>query len=457
MFIKKYYISIISKKNSFLRSDFIFVLFLIPICFFLSIFIPPLKSPDEHDHIKRAYLLSKGVLVLDHQQGKSSGGKIDTGLLKYLNSFPPYQDKLSLKDIASFSDIKWSKERVYDIAPGTGYYFPIIYLPQALGLLLGEVLNFSIDFSYKLSRAFAIISSLLLLFIAFKLHPSNPVILALLAMPMTIFQLSSASLDGIATSLAIFSISSFLHLSKFGNISNSSVQYTFPLAIAILASSRIHTLPLITLLVANYFNTKQKRSIFLSLLVCFFVFGWTLYAIKTTVDLRVIIGAPPSKIILFYLQNPFQFFSVLWATVNNLLNFYIKSFIGILGWLDVPFKKEQYNFFKLLISMVVLITFSFKRKMKRNPHFLLLLILSIISVLFIFFALLVTWSSHPALIISGVQGRYFLIPSIVLAYGIFEKLEEISASRRIGANFLVFFLLIYSLHSSIKVLIDRYY
>lgn len=55
--------------------------------FFLSSVIPPLMSPDEPNHIERAYLLEKGVVVLDRKEGNSSGGYIDTGLLDYLGYY----------------------------------------------------------------------------------------------------------------------------------------------------------------------------------------------------------------------------------------------------------------------------------------------------------------------------------------------------------------------------------
>ena len=54
---------------------------------------------------------------------------------------------------------------------------------------------------------------------------------------------------------------------------------------------------------------------------------------------------------------------------------------------------------------------------KRDAVFRLsLLAIAALSFLLIFFALLVTWTPHPAHVITGVQGRYFLVPALLLGY-----------------------------------------
>lgn len=428
-------------------------------CSILSVIIPPFQSPDEFDHIKRAYLLGKGVLVLNHPEGQSSGGYIDSGLQKFMDSYGVIKGKLSAKEIYSANKIEWSGNRVYSPAPGTGYYFPAIYLPQALGLEVGELFNLTIDHSYRLARAFSLAAIALLLYLAFRLYPPNPLTLALIAIPMTLFQFSSASLDGVSTALAVFSISAFLHIATNRKSSFTWVQFAFALSIALLASSRIHALPMLILLAATFFYTKQLKSLILFFLTTIFVFAWTIFAIKSTIDLRVSIGNSTSSIILYYLQNPAQFFVVIWHTLSNedLRRFYLNSFIGVLGWLDSTFHDWYYKFFLLLISIIAILSFSLKNIIHEWPERLLLLSVSVISVLFIFFALLVTWSPYPAQLISGVQGRYFLIPCIVLSYSFSGKMDLSDGFRRKLTTFIVFFLFMFSLLATVHLLISRYY
>ena len=44
-----------------------------------GILTPPFQSPDEFNHLKRAYLLSKAMFVID-SRGTHTGGEIDEGL-----------------------------------------------------------------------------------------------------------------------------------------------------------------------------------------------------------------------------------------------------------------------------------------------------------------------------------------------------------------------------------------
>lgn len=431
-------------------------------CSFLSIIIPPFQSPDEHDHIKRAYLLSKGVLVLEQPEGKASGGYIDSGLLAFMDSYGVNRGKLpklSAEDIASADAIQWSHQRIYSPAPGTGYYFPAIYLPQGLGLWLGEAFNLSIDHSYRLARTGALIAVALLLYAAFVLHPPSPLLLALIAIPMTLFQISSASLDGISTALTIFSISVFLRIARDQRSSASWLQYSLALAIIILATSRIHALPILALLAATFFYTKSRKSLILFAIACLLISGWTLFALKTTVDLRVPLGDSKHNIALFYLQHPPRFFQVVWHTLSDhsLQTDYFRSFFGILGWRDIQFQDWHYVFFAATTAFITLLTTSFARIANEWPQRLLLLSISVISVFFIFFPLLVTWTPHPAYVISGVQGRYFLLPAVIMAYGITGNTGVSGSLRQKLATFATFCLFIFSVNITATTLINRYY
>lgn len=163
----------VQKKIAFLAAV-VLVLF----CFFLTALIPPLQSPDERDHLKRAYFLSQGQIFLATQPHKLSGGPMDSGLQNYLTfseKYPFHPDvKVTEQDIVLARAIPWSHQTIYAEAPGTGYYFPALYAPQAMGLSAGRWLGFSVDRSYMLSRLSAITAIGLLLFVSFLLATPAP-------------------------------------------------------------------------------------------------------------------------------------------------------------------------------------------------------------------------------------------------------------------------------------------
>ncbi|MDO8660593.1 MAG: hypothetical protein Q7K43_01770, partial [Candidatus Woesearchaeota archaeon] len=99
----------ITKTNK--RTNMLFVLLLFVTCNFLSALIPPFQSPDEFEHVTRAYLLGKGVLVLEVPKNEVSGGYIDTGLARYMDVFSslPFHPERKVSDakLESAKKIKW--------------------------------------------------------------------------------------------------------------------------------------------------------------------------------------------------------------------------------------------------------------------------------------------------------------------------------------------------------------
>lgn len=440
----------------------IFSACLFVICFILSTIIPPFQSPDESDHVARAYLLTKRQILLDAPEGKSSGGMIDSGLASYIEAYPGIRfntgRRISAEEIESAKQIHWSREKQFFPAPGTGYNFPLLYTPQALGLFIGQKLDLSIDTSFRLARSGALIASFLVIYLAFRIYSPPLSVMALLILPMTVFQLSSASLDGIATALSIFAISVFMRIST-DKSPEPWLLYALAVSVILAASSRAHLVPLILLIGGSFFFNKRRESLVAAATALILVALWFLISVNTTVDTRVVKGAPTSGIIYFYLTDPFAFFDILFATLGNsdLQQFYAESFIGILGWLDSRFDNSTYIYIYSLLIAIFATSLSFKGIRREWFKKLLLTLCATSSLLIIFFALLVAWNPHPAQIIQGVQGRYFLVPAILMAYA-FERGQnsKFQAADKIGL-ILTVCLLLFSTQKTLNLLIARYY
>jgi hypothetical protein len=168
---------------------------------------------------------------------------------------------------------------------------------------------------------------------------------------------------------------------------------------------------------------------------------------------------PTSNVLGFYLVNPLIFFKVLIATLSDtdFFQFYRESFIGILGWLDARFNEVVYAYFYGLVLLIAFFSISFKNIRNRWSTSALLLICSYSSLLLIFFALLITWNTHPASIIQGVQGRYFLVPALLIAYALnYNSRVWFHPFNFIGLA-LVAVLFLFSTFSTTKLLLNRYY
>jgi uncharacterized membrane protein len=408
--------------ESAVRQFFIPVLFMV--CLLEAILIPPVQAPDETEHLKRAYLLSHGYFFLDSPSGKSSGGRVDTGLALYLQKFSELHKspdvKLSHRFIEEASAISWSGQLSYMPAPGTGFYFPLIYAPQALGLWVGETLGLTVGESCRLARLIPMLLSVVLLSAAFKLYSPSIFILSMFFLPMTLFQVSTAGLDGVSLALEVLTISCFLKSMRPGGETTSDLLSGLNISLFLLASSRVHLLPLLVMPYIVAHRSGSRRAWVMSVLSSGGVLLWIVVAIKTTVDVRVDVGAPLSTIVGFYLGHPVAFFKVVYATLQapDMLLLYRKSFIGILGWLDAWLTDIDYNVIGLLVLILFFFSLLIARERTQLPVTILIILLSILSVGLIFFALLITWNKHPAVTIAGVQGRYFISSALLLGYGV---------------------------------------
>jgi uncharacterized membrane protein len=428
-----------------------------------SSIIPPFQSPDEFDHIKRAYFLTRGQVVLEAPLGQSSGGMLDSGLDAYFAAYTvlPFKPerKLSSDEVLAARSIRWSGVDVFSPAPGTGYYFPLIYLPQAAGLATGELLGQTVERSYYLARLFSLLTIVGLLFLAFELVTPSPFTLALLVIPMTLFQMSSASLDGVSTALAIFSLAAFLRLTNKALLSPPGLYPSMLVCVALVTASRVHLMPMWAMVLLAALQHKNRRWTAAALTAFALVVVWLLIAIANNVDLRPALRTPPATVAVHYVQHPMQFFGLLGSTVlePGMLVSYRDSFLGVLGWLDTRFSNGTYRALAICLLALAALSVPWPRLKEQWESRALLLASAVAAVLLIYAALLVTWNPHPAQLIYGIQGRYFLVPALMISYALTVipmRKQGLSRSLSIGILILI---AAFTLFCTPRLLIDRYY
>lgn len=433
---------------------FIAVLFVSAIC--TTAVTPPFQSPDEFAHVQRAYLLSKGMVLLE-----SSGGMIDTGLVSYMNAYQRYpfhpHRKVSPEAATSADDIEWSGTKQFVYNPAAAY-FPIAYAPQAFGLAMGEALSLSVDTSYRLARLCALLASLALLFIAFRVFNPPLVVLALLIIPMSLFQISSASLDGVANSAAILGISAFARVAVDRRATRPWVLWTLFVTTLIVVTSREYLVPMLLLVFGAFFFTRQRKCISVGLFLTFAIAAWVWLAMTTAANPSPS-GLTVAEGIAYYATHPMALIDVFANTLANDILFYAASFVGILGWLDAPLRIVDYAVFCALILLLLVAALRFKGSSKTWGARTLLLVSSVVSLLVMFLWMLIAWTQHPASKIEGVQGRYFLIPIVMIAYALSlgRQGEGKTASRRTRAIPVLVALVVFSVFTTVQTLEARYY
>ncbi len=384
--------------------------------------LPPFVSPDEFDHIERAYLLAQGQFLLETKDGFSSGGAVDKGLLEYMGYFtdlrldPEARISASVLDEAARS--AWTGEKTYETLPGTGYYFPVIYLPQATAIWIGQTLDLSIASTYQLVRLVTLGTGLFILGMAFQIVAPSSVVLALFSLPMMLFQTALPTIDFVTMALLALTLSQFLRFATVDTRASSASVLLFGACIVVIAGCRLHMAPLVLLPMFLGLKSRDARFVVLSVVLSVFIVAWNGMAVLNTVDLRITQNVPPAEILKFYISDPFAFVRVLWTTLTTgpILLHYWYSFLGKLGWLDITLNVSQYRFLGFLLVGIVLTTLLTKER-QRNPAIVLTFFaVAISAVIIVFFSLLVSWTPHPAAFVHGVQGRYFLPIALILAY-----------------------------------------
>jgi uncharacterized membrane protein len=440
----------------------LFVLFIFTSSAFLATLVPPFQSPDEFEHITRAYLLGRGEIVLGAPPGQSSGGAIDSGLNRYMERFAdiPFdaKRKLTPAEMEAAKQIRWMDQQEFRPALGMAYYFPAIYAVHATGLFIGKGLDLSVDASYRLTRIILLIATCLILYGAFRLYRPPVLVLGLLVIPMSLFQFSSASLDGIATAIAILVISVFMRISQ--DRSNSSAML-FPVLMIgwlLIASSRLQLFPMVLLAVMAAFYIGRPKYLWIVGAAATSILAWQIVVMKTIVDGRVKLGASSAEIVSFYLHNPMNLIEVFVATLTNAerMRGYFSSFFGLLGWLDTPFNGKEYVYLLAMIVFIFVISGQIKLAIHNKINTGVLIATAMGAITIVFFAMLVTWTPHPAQLVDGVQGRYFLIPAIILAYGLNGEIETFNGLKRLILIGSLVVLSLYSLLNTVPLLMERY-
>ncbi|RPE79597.1 putative membrane protein [Vulcaniibacterium tengchongense] len=422
--------------------------------------VPPFQAPDEFHHVQRAYLLSRGQVILKSHGNQPSGGEIDAALARYMDTFTPIMGKAARKvsrdEILTASEVRWSDKTVFATPTGTAYYFPALYLPEALAMSFGRATGLTVGQSYKLARLAALLTCVILLSIAFYLYPPPIGVLAVLLLPMNLFLLSSAVLDGLATSTSILTISAFLRLIGSIERAKNLASCSLVISVALVASCRANMLPMLLLPFVAAFVLRDRRMLIAALIVALFVVTWTLFTINTTVYPPGPRGSDSSARLLFFLSDPIGLARILWNTLADpaLRAFYLHSFIGVLGWLDAPLPELLYPLIAALLFLIVIATTTL-RSFSWLRGVMLIVVAS--SALLTFLALLVQWTIGPATKVEGVQGRYFVIPAMFLIYALTCDPTPRQTLRRRCATALTCLLAVISIYAATSTLVARYH
>ena len=190
----------------------------------LLVLTPPFQAPDEDSHFKKAYVISKGNLFPEVQNGKI-GFMLPEGLVNYIEE----QTKKAgdLDETFEYKEIylserlpgEYGAEKFYNFSTATTN--PLAHIIPASGIIFGEFIAKiiqiglpSIVYYLYFARMFNLLFYIIIIAISIHISPILKRTIAMVGlMPMALFLASTASYDTLLIALAFLATAIIFSLS----------------------------------------------------------------------------------------------------------------------------------------------------------------------------------------------------------------------------------------------------
>ena len=378
--------------------------------------ITPKSGPDEPAHFNQAYGVSNYLLF---QPEKSVGDARDYDLgswEEHINSPSGYTQVVQ----RLFEPRSEDESKVHWVP--TSFTYPLMYLPQAVGLALGRLLRTNTLMLYYLGRLFNLLFYALCIFLAVRAVPrKKELFFGIGMMPMAIHQAASYSYDAFTNGMAILWIALALRAIWEERPFGGKETLSLILVGGLLAPSKVGYIVLAGLL----FLIPQKRFqrwskplslgvVFLAMLGITALF-WLPNALNGTAIQR---SGEDVYTIPTLLQQPLPVLRTLFYSVEeNLPEWLVEAvgfvFSGYSLWIQIY----------LPVLYLILLAVLAQRKTSdpllgsRHQGRAVLLTIIGIGILMIELIEMLSWTPVGSTRVIGIQGRYFipLLPLVFLA------------------------------------------
>lgn len=454
---------------------------------------PPFQLMDEINHFPRAWQISEGIFLsptmtirdfkdlgdlrakkifcLDGAPADVSDDKIYIAEVPV--SFLPdefilganerhYVHGFSIEYVKKFLSTPLnSGEREPIQIPNTGVYPPPTYLPQAVGALLGRILNLNAGIIFYLMGLGGLIFVTACVWWAMKFLPEAKHLIFLLAMlPMFLVEAASTSADAVTFGVCFVGTAWLLSLrNSTEKFSRAEIFGLIILSVMLACAKSVYgTILLLYFLILRERVGSTKKFFLLGaslLLLNLFLLGaWSWLSVSMTgteLYTRYYLGVTDVNTAaqkIFLAEHPTAFFS---AMINSFMEFdlaYLMSFIGSWGFLwNVTLPVMFYVSYSIVLIFFAL-TNGLKLKLGERG---VLIFASAVSTIGFFLVHYLKWSAVGGEVVSGVQGRYFipLAPMILFALAILPPMRHknllatlmgvFSGVTTLAANFSAFY------------------
>ena len=396
--------------------------------------MPISMVPDESVHLFTAYHTSNMMMGIDENGCKEKRCvMMREEDAQYLHQSYNYTDE-SVVSLLSQIGQKSTNENLVPSGWDTMYGNEYRFIPCSLGITTGRLLHLNTVSIFLLGRLFNFVFYVVLSMLAVYLIPFGKLLLfTILTMPMSFQQGMSFSYDVCVNSIA-FLLAAIAFKFAYEDTKTVNWKKAMPLLFLtlILAKAKGHAyitialLPYIILLM-NHLKCSSKKQTKIILKTLFAV----LMVVIVGLGIMMIINnnhlVPYTPVYLSYadaekysisflLNHPRYVPRIILGTIFVYGPYYLLTFVGhLLGWLELEISSI---YIKIeLIILALFIAFSDTKKITSNKR-TVSIIASLISIVFIFAGLLLSWTPINTVLVQGVQGRYFIPVALPLLLGL---------------------------------------
>ena len=414
------YYSFVIKKHE-LETIYLPIVMLLGLIYLLI--IPIYTVPDEYTHIDSAYYVSNGILgikkgdKLNHFYKRSVDVKND---MYSESKAKPSIYRSVVTDRKSINTTEFSEAHARFTFGNSGFLY---YIPSAIGITLGRLLNCSNTVMLLLGRMFNLLAFSLLSYFAICKSPIGKEIIFLVGCnPIVLQEAASFSYDSIINGLAFLYFAFIVYcISNKDKIKNKDLIMVLLLVFLLASVKGGVYLPLCLMILLISYKKIKKISFTSVLLFLFVILAYSKNNIAGIVK-RLLVSQNENingfngnemYTLSYVITHPAKFLMLIINTIVVEGDDYLR---GILGG-DLGVMQLKIPWFVLIISFLLIcmsVGGGVDYRIKCGEK-IWLFICSCMSILLILLSMLVAFTPKSYDYIEGVQGRYFIpiIPFIL--------------------------------------------
>ena len=391
---------------------------------------PPISGPDERVHFLNTYAVSTGQLI-----PKASNGvmvkEFPQSVLSFVEQHSAQfggsnqlEEKVAFRDWYYDSWLPTTEDESVEITYWDVDNHAAGYMVAGIGMMIFRILMsflspdfitpYNLIMAGKMGNLFFYV---LLCFFAIRIAPNYKRLLFVLAlMPMSIYQAASLNYDAVLISVCFLLFAFVLRVVRNEDyrISNRDIFLVMLITFFLAGIKQVYLCLLVALfgIPLKRFKDKKQyiRCIVLVLTTAAVTYGMHELAVGTLDVVPTAEAMKMSEQFNYVMAHPFGIFSAIKNSLVNYRGFYITSFVGIFGNLDINIPVCFHLLFWIVLAVVLIAD---------SAHCALTLKVKalfmgggILSGIASFLGIYLLWTSITQGIgvdlVDGVQGRYFI-------------------------------------------------